>query len=87
VRGDLLLAAAPGVAASTGSACHEDSIDPSPVLTAMGCDPERANAAVRLSLGRATTEDVVEAAARQLAQAAEAAALDPAHPGAAGGRV
>ncbi len=68
-RGDRLLAAAPGVAASTGSACHEDSIDPSPVLTAMGIDAIRANAAVRLSLGRTTTETDVETAARDLAGA------------------
>lgn len=69
-RGDRLLAAAPGVAASTGSACHEDSIDPSPVLTAMGIDAARANAAIRLSLGRTTTEADVETAARDLADAA-----------------
>lgn len=69
-RGDRLLAAAPGVAASTGSACHEDSIDPSPVLTAMGLDATRANAAIRLSLGRTTTEADVETAARDLASAA-----------------
>jgi cysteine desulfurase len=79
VRGDLLLAAAPGVGASTGSACHEDSVEPSPVLTAMGCDPARAKSAVRLSLGRTTTEAEVEAAAWRLAQAADEVPLRHVH--------
>ena len=70
VRGDELLAAVPDVAASTGSACHAGEDAPSPVLLAMGLGPERALAAVRLSLGRwSTTEDVC-AAADLLARAA-----------------
>jgi cysteine desulfurase len=79
VRSDLLLAAAPDIAASTGSACHKGRAEPSPVLTAMGCKPARANAAVRLSLGRATTADDVEAAAWRLAQAADAVPLQHVH--------
>ena len=52
-------AAVPGVTASTGSASHAGEDAPSPVLVAMGLGPERAMAAVRLSLGRWTTaEDV-----------------------------
>jgi cysteine desulfurase len=43
------------VAASTGSACHADSIELSPVLTAMGVEPHVGMGAVRLSLGRMTT--------------------------------
>jgi cysteine desulfurase len=35
-RADRLLAAAPGIAAATGSACHTGDPQPSPVLTAMG---------------------------------------------------
>lgn len=73
VRGDRLLSRAPQVAASTGSACHEDSVEPSPVLTAMGVDTDRAATAVRLSLGRTTTQDEVEAAAAHLARATVAA--------------
>jgi cysteine desulfurase len=46
----------PSVADSTGSACHSGRTDPSTVLTAMGVDPARALAAVRLSLGSTTTE-------------------------------
>jgi cysteine desulfurase len=70
VRGHELLAATPGVAASTGSACHSGQHTPSPVLAAMGLDEDRALAAIRLSVGRWTTEADVDAAAGQLATAA-----------------
>jgi cysteine desulfurase len=70
LRGHELLAAAPGVAASTGSACHSGQHTPSPVLTAMGLDEGRALAAIRLSAGRWTTEADIDTAARQLADAA-----------------
>jgi cysteine desulfurase len=62
-RGHDLLAAIPRIAASTGSACHSGSHQPSPVLQAMGLDPDRSLAAVRLSLGRWTTRDDVDQAA------------------------
>jgi cysteine desulfurase len=70
VDGHALLAAATGVAASTGSACHEGARSPSPVLTAMGLSPRRALSAVRLTLGRTTTEHDVRAAAADLIAAA-----------------
>ncbi|MGI5142524.1 MULTISPECIES: cysteine desulfurase family protein [unclassified Streptomyces] len=61
--GPELLAAAPHIAASTGSACHSGSSAPSPVLSAMGIDTSRAMGALRLSLGRwSTPDDVVSAA-------------------------
>ncbi|MDP6538036.1 MAG: cysteine desulfurase family protein [Planctomycetota bacterium] len=44
-----------GVAASAGSACASGSIEPSHVLLAMGCSPEQARGALRLSLGRETS--------------------------------
>jgi len=46
-----------GVAASSGSACASGSIEPSHVLLAMGIGPERVRSALRLTLGRATTEE------------------------------
>ena len=67
-RGDELLAAAPGLAASTGSACHAGSTEPSPVLQAMGLGRERALSAVRLSLGRWTTDEDVDHATSLLAK-------------------
>jgi cysteine desulfurase len=61
--GDAVLAGAPEVAASTGSACHEGRERASAVLLAMGVAPDEALGSVRLTLGRGTTEgDVVRAA-------------------------
>ncbi len=51
-----VLAGLHGVAAPTGSACHAGSLELSPVLLAMGIPPEVGMGAVRLSLGRLTTE-------------------------------
>ena len=73
VAGDDLLAATPGVAAATGSACHAGTPEPSPVLLAMGHNPGRALSALRLTLGRWTTRDDIEQAAHQLAAGALAA--------------
>ncbi|MEU2876784.1 cysteine desulfurase family protein [Streptomyces sp. NPDC007070] len=68
--GHELLAAAPEIAASTGSACHSGARTPSPVLTAMGVEPARALGALRLSLGRWTTPEDIETAATALVRAA-----------------
>ncbi len=45
-----------GVAVSSGSACTSGSLEPSHVLAALGLAPTRAAAAVRLTLGRGTSE-------------------------------
>lgn len=66
VSGSAVLAAADGLAASTGSACHEGQESPSAVLTAMGLGREEALGAVRLSVGRSTTDADVDAAAKML---------------------
>lgn len=55
-----LLKKIPSIAASTGSACHADSKEPSAVLAAMGVKPEGAFGAVRFSLGMWTTEDEID---------------------------
>ena len=55
-----VLAMLPGVAASTGSACHAGSVTLSPVLAAMGVPPGEGMGAVRFSLGRATTWEEME---------------------------
>ncbi len=57
---DLLARAAAEVAASVGSACHEEDTTVSGVLGAMGIKPDRASGAVRLSLGSPTTTAEVE---------------------------
>nr|MBS0019233.1 cysteine desulfurase [Gammaproteobacteria bacterium] len=66
VSGRDLLARAPEVAASVGSACHEGAGAVSGVLGAMGVTPERARGAVRLSIGEPTGDDDIEAAAQAL---------------------
>src|SRR5262245_1100540 len=68
--GSELLRKVPGVAASTGSACHEGKVSQSPVLCAMRVPPEVGQGAVRLSVGRFTTEDEVDQAAEMLVAAA-----------------
>jgi len=65
-KGSAVLANAPDVAASTGSACHEGAETPSAVLGAMGVPPLLALGAVRLTLGRQTREEDVERAAAAL---------------------
>lgn len=52
----------PNVAASTGSACTSGEQEPSHVLRAIGLSPQDANASIRLSIGRFTTEEDVDRA-------------------------
>jgi cysteine desulfurase len=68
VIGEEVLADTPEIASSTGSACHEGNTDPSPVLMAMGMSRERALGALRLTLGRWSTEEQIEEVARLLAR-------------------
>ena len=49
-----------GIAASTGSACTSGAVEPSHVLLAMGIPPQRAQGAVRFSLGRETTQEELD---------------------------
>lgn len=69
IDGTDLLTRLPEIAASTGSACHEGLTEPSPVLAAMGIDRERALGALRLTLGRWTTEAQVDRAAAAITAA------------------
>ena len=59
VVGEELLGQIPEFAASTGAACHSGSTEPSQVLIEMGLGRELALGALRLSLGRWSTEDEV----------------------------
>ena len=63
-----LLAALPQIAASTGSACHDGRVTISPVLAAMGVDPQIARGAVRFSLGRGSSEADVDRAVAVLVE-------------------
>lgn len=51
-----------GVCVSAGAACASGSLEPSPVLLAMGVDERVAHGSIRLSLSRDTTEAEVEGA-------------------------
>lgn len=53
-----------GVCASSGSACSAGSLEPSHVMVAIGVDKSSANALVRFSLGRDSTEEEVEHVAK-----------------------
>lgn len=59
----------PNVAASTGSACTSGQPEPSHVLRAIGLSPEDANASIRFGIGRFTTENEVDEAARHVSEA------------------
>ncbi len=49
-----------GVCVSTGAACTSGSIEPSPVLLALGLDAVQARQGVRFSVGRDTTDDDID---------------------------
>lgn len=68
---EILARAIETVAASVGSACHEDDGAVSGVLGAMGVTLERARGAVRLSVGHPTDRADVEIAAAALIKATE----------------
>ena len=51
-----------GICISTGSACHADSADASPVLAAMKVPKRRALGSIRFSLGRYNTEAEIDQA-------------------------
>jgi len=67
--GNDVLNAAPGIAASTGSACHAGDSRPSAIILAHGFAPEIALGAVRITLGRGTSEADINRAAAALADA------------------
>jgi cysteine desulfurase len=61
-EGILLLLSERGLCASAGSACSSGSLEPSPVIIAMGVDEKIAHGAVRFSLSRYTTDAEIDAA-------------------------
>jgi len=69
--GEEILKEIPELCASTGSACHDQSVKLSHVLEAMCVKEEVGMGAIRLSLGRPTTEAEVDQAAQLLVEAAK----------------
>jgi cysteine desulfurase len=55
-----------GVAASTGSACSSESLEPSHVLIAIGLKHEEAHGSLRLTMGKYTTKEEIDYVAEVL---------------------
>ncbi len=66
VDGETLLMALDDVAVSSGSACTSAAVEPSYVLKAIGLSDELAHSSLRFTVGRFTTEDEVDYAARRV---------------------
>jgi len=62
----LLLLEHKGIYCSSGSACSSGSLDPSPVLMAMGLTHSKAHGSLRMSLGYFSTEDDVDTVIEEL---------------------
>lgn len=60
-----------GVCASAGAACASGSMEPSPILRAMGVPPDLAMGSVRFSLSKETTEREVDEAVGIVAEVVE----------------
>ena len=76
VSAQAIMAAAPSVCVSTGSACSSAEIEPSYVLNAIGLDPARARATLRIGIGRFTSPADVDRAAAMLAEGWQRAMSD-----------
>jgi cysteine desulfurase len=58
-----------GVAVSTGSACSSGTLEPSPVIRALGVNDELARGSIRFSFGKENSEADVDYAVEVLARA------------------
>lgn len=61
-----------GIAVSTGSACSSGSLEPSPVIRAIGRSDELARGAIRFSFGRMNSEDEIDRLLEQLPKSVNA---------------
>jgi cysteine desulfurase len=67
VDAQAIMAAAPEVCVSTGSACSSAAVEPSYVLRALGIPEAEARATLRIGIGRFTSPADAERAAAALA--------------------
>ena len=71
-----------GIAVSTGSACSSGTLEPSPVIRALGGGDELARGAIRFSVGRFNTDEDVDQLLNVLPNAVEnLRRLSPAYSG------
>ena len=71
LEANLIITEMEGLAVSAGAACHSDSIDVSPVLSAMHVPIEYSMGAIRFSVGKMTTSAEIENAVEIVAEAIE----------------
>jgi cysteine desulfurase len=71
ISGEDLLLGLNGIALSSGSACNSANQQPSHALRAMGCSDDRADSAIRFSLGRFTTDQEIEETVAAVIKAAK----------------
>jgi len=60
-----------GIAASTGSACSSNKLEPSPVLKAIGLSDMGAHGSLRITLGHENTEKEIDYAAKKINESVE----------------
>jgi cysteine desulfurase len=66
VEGEAMMMGIKEIACSSGSACTSASLEPSYVLRAMGVDVELAHTSIRFGIGRFTTEEEIDYAAKHI---------------------
>jgi len=71
VEGESLMMGIKDIACSSGSACTSASLEPSYVLKGLGVGDELAHSSLRLSMGRWTTEEEIDYAISEIAEAVE----------------
>lgn len=69
VEGESLMMALKDLALSSGSACTSASLEPSYVLKALGVNDELAHSALRITVGRFTTEEEIDYAIEKIRDA------------------
>jgi cysteine desulfurase len=71
VEGESLIMATKDIAVSSGSACTSASLEPSFVLRAIGRSDELAHSSLRMSIGRFTTAEDIDATIKTVTKAVE----------------
>jgi cysteine desulfurase len=71
IDGETLMIALDDIAVSTGSACTSATVEPSYVLRALGVPDDLAHASLRFTVGRFTTEEDIDRAARRVVEVVE----------------